>query len=193
MPAGFTVGGIGNFLNRDFIYINNGGNWKVQYLIEEVKNAFLIGLIIYPLFIGINSYRLKSKYVKKGAKLSQHIQANTAGNQELIQFENANGNIDLELNFEAFLFVKSEGNYVQVFYRQDGIKKKMIRNTMTAVAKKHPDFFRPHRSYIVNQFLLSKIGGNSQGYTLHFKDVDQVIPESRSKKGELQVIQQKLS
>ena len=54
----FLTVGLGNYLIRDLIYVNDIDNWNQAYLVEEIKHAFAIGLVIYPLFIWINHLRL---------------------------------------------------------------------------------------------------------------------------------------
>ena len=191
MLTAFAAVGLGNYLLRDFIYLNEYDNWNPKYLFEEVKNAFLIGLIIYPLLLFLNGSRLTAKYKKEGEKLSKGLGEKRSPKQKEITLLNASGTPELRIPEEQLLFIKSEGNYISVHYRDKGIKKKMIRNTLSNMAESFPDFFRPHRSFLVNVHQIHRIGGNSQGYTLHFTDSDLSIPVSRNKKGELTKLRRK--
>lgn len=181
----FAAIGVGNYLIRDFIYASDSNNWALKYLLEEVKNAFLMGLIIYPLFLWLNGSRLSTKHKKEGELLSEGLGGNTLGGQKEIAIYNTSGTLELVLPEEKLLFIKADGNYISIYYQENGIQKKMIRNTLSAVSDSYPAFFRPHRSYLVNVNEIERIGGNSQGYTLHFEDCDLSIPVSRNKKKEL--------
>ena len=182
MLFAFLTVGLGNYLIRDLIYTNTYDNWNPQYLIEEIKHAFAIGLIIYPIFILLNHLRLKFKHKTEGQVLSQEIKKNHQEASKEIIISNAGGNPELRLLEHQLLFIKAEGNYINVFYTAEEIEKKMIRNTISSVAQHYPDLFQPHRSYLVNLNNISHIGGNSQGYTLHFEGCDISIPVSRNKK-----------
>lgn len=185
MLFAFITVGVGNFLIRDIIYINEHNNWQIKYLIEEIKHAFAVGLVFYPLFIWFNNSRLKSKYKKEGQSLSQDMPTQITKQQRLVTIHNAAGTPELQVPEKNLLFIKSEGNYIKVYFKKDNIEIKMIRNTLTSVAGIVPDFFSPHRSYLVNLNNINRIGGNSQGYTLHFEDLENVIPVSRNKKESL--------
>lgn len=185
MLIGFTAVGVGNFLIRDVIYDNAHNNWVSKYLFEEVKNALLVGAIVYPFFLWLNGSRLKSKYQTVGKELSEGLHKNSPSKSQEILLYNSTGAQELSLQEEQLLFIKSEGNYIEVYFKEDGVKKKLIRNTLSSIADRYPEFFRPHRSYLVNVDQVSRIGGNSQGYTLHFAEVDFSIPVSRNKKAEL--------
>ena len=190
MLLAVTAVGVGNFLIRDLIYENAYNDWVVRYLFEEVKNAFLIGAIVYPFFLWINGTRLKSKYQKKGERLSSGLGKNTAPGKGVVDFHNSTGGLELSLPEDQLLFVQAEGNYIEVYYRDSTLKKKLIRNTLSSIAERYTTLFKPHRSYLVNISKVSRIGGNSQGYTLHFEDCDLYIPVSRNKKGELLKLRQ---
>lgn len=43
-----------------------------------------------------------------------------------------------------------------------------------------PEFYRCHRTYIVNLQKVKHISGNAQGYKLHLENIDTLIPVSRS-------------
>lgn len=185
ISIGFFLVGVGNFLIRDYIYSSqHHHNWTTAYLWEEISNAFLIAIILYPIIIIFNNYRLKTKYTKEGQLLSPTTtEKSLAVASQKMTFLNSAGISELELTEEQFLFVKSDGNYITVYFKnQEQVEKKLIRSTLTALSNQYPHLFQPHRSYLVNLDKISRIGGNSQGYTLHFDNCDIAIPVSRNKK-----------
>ena len=193
MLFAFLTVGLGNFLIRDIIYSNVSDNWNPQYLIEEIKHAFAIGLIIYPLFIWLNHFRLKFKHEAEGKALSESLKKSTEETQKELVFYNATGTPELRILEHELRFIKAEGNYINVCFKRDKLEKQLIRSTLSSVAKSYPQFFHPHRSYLVNLKAISHIGGNSQGYTLHFEDSAIAIPVSRNKKAELIKLQNEVN
>lgn len=85
---------------------------------------------------------------------------------------------------EDILYMESEGNYVNVHYRQDEkVTYKQIRSTikqMEETLQNHPMFIRCHRAFIVNINYISNAEGNAQGYQLTLSNVPQEIPVSRT-------------
>ena len=43
-----------------------------------------------------------------------------------------------------------------------------------------PQFFRCHRTYLVNLDRVGHVSGNAQGYKLHLEGIDNLVPVSRS-------------
>lgn len=85
---------------------------------------------------------------------------------------------------EDILYMESEGNYVNVHYRQDEkVTYKQIRSTikqMEETLQNHPMFIRCHRAFIVNINYISNAEGNAQGYQLTISNVPLEIPVSRT-------------
>lgn len=85
---------------------------------------------------------------------------------------------------EDILYMESEGNYVNVHYRQDEkVTYKQIRSTikqMEETLQNHPMFIRCHRAFIVNINYISNAEGNAQGYQLTLSNVPLEIPVSRT-------------
>ena len=108
---------------------------------------------------------------------------------EVIIASDGKSSEDLKINRQDLAYISSAGNYIEVFYFENGVlSKKLIRNNISRVQKalwedwpgKYPEFFRCHRTKIVNLNLLEKVEGNLQGYQLTLKGVDKKIPVSRS-------------
>lgn len=85
---------------------------------------------------------------------------------------------------DDILYLESEGNYVNVHYRQDEkVTYKQIRSTikqMEETLQNHPMFIRCHRAFIVNINYISNAEGNAQGYQLTLSNVPLEIPVSRT-------------
>jgi DNA-binding LytR/AlgR family response regulator len=44
----------------------------------------------------------------------------------------------------------------------------------------HQNFYRCHKSYVINLDQVNHISGNAQGYKFHLKSAEDLIPVSRS-------------
>ena len=99
-------------------------------------------------------------------------------------FRSDNDDIALQLKFEDLMFIKSEGNYIEVHYQHNAkIAKKVIRqrikNVENSLPKEH--FFRCHNRYIVNKNYITSINGNARGLSLELRNSDETINVSRTK------------
>lgn len=124
-------------------------------------------------------------------------------NRELLKIENAlppqspkptvaekimlfaeNDKLALQIAPTNLHYVKSEGNYVEVFYLQNQkVKKELIRNSLKSIEEQLSayDFFRCHNRFLINLSLIQKVEGNSRNFELVLENIEEKIPVSRSK------------
>lgn len=81
----------------------------------------------------------------------------------------------------TLVYVKSENNYVCIFYFEDMVlKEKLLRSTLSNIHKQLPSFIKIHRSYIVNPSFILSSKGNKQKAKLHLKNTEHILPISQS-------------
>lgn len=106
-----------------------------------------------------------------------------------------NDKVALQVDSIDLFFVKSEGNYVEVFYYQNRkVRKELIRNSLKAIEEKLSAsvFFRCHNRFLINVHHILKIEGNARNFELTLTNIEERIPVSRSKSEKLiQLFQQK--
>ncbi|MBQ4801699.1 LytTR family transcriptional regulator [Aquimarina sp. MMG015] len=79
------------------------------------------------------------------------------------------------------IYVKSEDNYVNIYYEEDQkIKKKVMRNTLSSVFDQLESMIRVHRSYIINPSYISSLEGNAQNGKVRLDNIEEVIPVSKT-------------
>lgn len=82
------------------------------------------------------------------------------------------------------LYVSTADNYIQVFYlKDDTVVSVFLRSTLKKAEEslsKSSQFFRCHRTYLVNLHKIEHISGNAQGLKLHMQGSSELIPVSRS-------------
>lgn len=95
-----------------------------------------------------------------------------------------NQKVALRIDPMDVYFVKSEGNYVEVFYRQNQeVHKELIRNSLKAIEAQlsSADFFRCHNRFLINLHHIQKVEGNARNFELVIARIEERIPVSRSK------------
>jgi DNA-binding LytR/AlgR family response regulator len=88
----------------------------------------------------------------------------------------------------ALLFIRSADNYAEVYFEESGqVSRKVVRNSLKNLeaSLNLPTMLRCHKSYLVNTNRINHVSGNAQGYKLHFKGTDLLIPVSRQMNDEV--------
>lgn len=174
--------GIVGFLMRDVIYTNHN-NWSLKYFWEEIRNTFLVGLLLLVIVLPLNLERLINKHRSSFKKLASG-KIMQESNNIIVSIKKNEANDNFELNIKDFLFAKVESNYIEIFtFSSDGIDKILIRKTLKELEEQLKPFsyiFKTHRSYLVNLNAIESISGNAQGYQLLLKKHSVTIPVSRS-------------
>ena len=158
-------------------------NWEHFYAWQQV--TFLVGII--PTLVGVFLYQrnLLKKYVASAENLDRNFkEKNVIPSIQKIEFKGDNQNELLSISAESFLYATSASNYVEIFYKKGAlIKTAVLRSTLKKLESQVADFdqlYRCHRAYLINLQCVEKISGNAQGYKLHLKETETIIPVSRS-------------
>jgi flagellar biogenesis protein FliO len=176
--------GFVSFLIRDFIY-TNPDNWSFRYLWEEIRNTFLVGILLLMIILPLNLHRLIIKHsndLKKISVTQQYINDVNATVQIVTPIKEEN----FELNIQTFLYAKVDSNYLEIFYdysntNEKDLKRLTLKEFLDQL-KSYPFIFKTHRSYVVNLNAIESVSGNAQGYVLYLKNYSKrTIPVSRSK------------
>ena len=164
----------GNFTLENYLW------WLYLNLIFGFPMGIIINLV--------NQYYLLKKHLKTANNINSSIKTSTEQSTigfaaNLLEFE-----IDrfkkVNIEPENLIYIEAFGNYINVIYADNDIKKITVRETITNIEDKMEGviiIYKPHRSYLVNLQKVEKITGDSQGLKLHLKSIDKVIPVSRNK------------
>lgn len=173
--------GIGSFLIRDIIY-NNHNNWSFRYFYEEIRNSFMVGVLLLLIVLPLNLQRLIQKHSKSLERLKLPVAPEKSQQQTI---EIASGNEKVQFAVHNFLFAKVESNYTEIFMENDQeVTKTLIRITLKELEihlQEFPNIYKSHRSYLVNLDKITSCAGNAQGYQLSLKNYNGTVPVSRSK------------
>ena len=120
-----------------FNYFWEGTEWSVAaytYFLYEYPSMVIFSIIISGLIFWLKEKRQTT--------------------DDIIRISAENGKEFINVKPSEFLYLKSSGNYVEVFYlSNDALNKTLIRNSLKAVEQmhlQHRSIVRSHRSYLVN-------------------------------------------
>lgn len=165
-----------------------------QLIINTIFTTLAIGILPVFIMVLFEQYQHQKKQLRKAKKLNASLELKKKqSSKEMMneeQFRNSvliksdKGKIELKLNFMDLIYIKSEGNYLEIYYLHNGdIQKKLIRNTLKNIESTLPSeiFIRCHNRFIVNGHFIQKIEGNARNLLLHLKETSEEIPVSRAK------------
>mgnify|MGYP003633340820 CR=1 FL=1 len=110
--------------------------------------------------------------------------SNNSINEKFIKLMSEKNEIELKLEINDLVYLKSDGNYIEVFFlNEDVLRKKLIRNRLKNIETNLPNhiFFRCHNSFIVNGNYIINVMGNARNLELEIKGIADKIPVSRTK------------
>lgn len=142
---------------------------------------------------GRHAERLNQELLKKENSISsKYFEQSLPGKISLLA---SNKKVALLIDPMDLVFTKAEGNYVEIFYyHAQKVKKELIRNSLKAIESQLPvtDFFRCHKSFVVNLNYIQKVEGNARNLELVLENIEEKIPVSRNKSDNLlQLFQEK--
>lgn len=177
------------------LFIIDDGYTSILPLLLKTS-LITLGISIFPIIISIlfEQYRHQKLQLKKADSLTKSLQNE---NNELISthlskskaqknlvIKSENDAIELQVNPADLIYLKSDGNYIEVFFLDSGsIHKKLIRNRLKTIETQLPNkiFIRCHNSFIVNGNYIIKIEGNARNLELQLKNCEEKVPVSRTK------------
>lgn len=178
----FVTVGAANFFYSHFLgFISfSAGGFLYYQLITLLVGAFPVSLLIIISYTWLLRRNLRSAGIIRQAIPS--VKTPPEGKELLLRSENKND--DLLILRNDLLYIAAADNYVEAVYRSgNGIKKKLLRNTlsaMEALSGEYPELYRCHRAYLVNLTRVRNITGNSQGCKLVVDGLEVALPVSRS-------------
>lgn len=188
----FFLTAITQFLVRDILYFNDN-NWSRRYLIEEILHTFISGIFLSFIIIPFNYLRLQLKNQEKAnnisATLMQQKEIFTENHINETSFENIFITTELKsedflFQIQDFLYAKSEGNYMEIYFSKNNEIIKLIKRLPLKSLENQLSTFKfiikIHRSLILNLNAVEKVSGNAQGYKVGLKNYPTTVSVSRS-------------
>lgn len=187
--------GIGQFLVRDVIY-DNPDNWSWQYFYEEIRNTFLSGILFVFILVPINYLRLNRKHFLTAESFTAKSTDPPIPDKIQLKIATQQKSDDFYLNPNDLIFAKTEANYLEIFLEGTNQPTKLLKRMTLKDFHRQliecPQFFKTHRSYLVNLHKVKLVKGNAQGYQLYLKNYNDAVPVSRGMVTEFEKVYSKL-
>lgn len=180
-----NVSAIGFF---NFLYFGMLTSLTLRGLLWFQFSTWAVGLLPLTIMVLYKETQLRKRYEKEAADINNQLNTIAAGTKVLSIVSNNLNEPALEIPLNNLLYCQSQGNYVDVVYLDHEVKTAVIRRTLKELeAEFHSIFelFRCHKSHIVNLAQVERVTGNSQGYKLSLKGIEEKIPVSRQHHAEI--------
>ena len=161
-------------------------------LVESVLKTLFIGAMASALWILVRFNVLSRKHLHASQEVNIYLREELEAlkpvdSEEHLQLSLEGRNISVKRN--ELVYISSEGNYVAFHQLRDGkITKTLYRERMKDIEEMLSDsseFFRCHRSFLVNLSVVKATHGNSQGLFIELHETAFRIPVARPKIGQL--------
>ncbi|MCD4745858.1 MAG: LytTR family transcriptional regulator DNA-binding domain-containing protein [Bacteroidales bacterium] len=145
----------------------------IEISFSDIGKIILLGFLPVAVLIIINQERLLRSHLKSAQQLNKKLLESIQQKEKLIHFESDYKKDKLSISPNSLLVIKSADNYIEVYYKSEGVvKKQMIRSSLKKALETVNELdyiLRCHRTFIVNTNHIKEIEGNSQGYKLYFE------------------------
>lgn len=158
---------------------------------------YTLAISVFPisLLVLFEQYNHQRELLTQAKALTDHIHSsknNPSDFSKTLQMKalsGENGKLVIRLSAKSILYLKSEGNYVEVFYldKYQKMQKQLIRNRLKSLIELLPEkcFFHCHKSYVVNGLYVNGVTGNARNYELIVNHLTENIPVSRARSSEV--------
>lgn len=189
------------------ILIISIGNWYYTSTIGQevisINHSFLkfigitfsVGIFPTVIFLIFTEKTLRQVNASKAEDITKHIYSeedkvdNKADKARIPQIDFTADNSNILLDQNNFICIKSEGNYLEVFFfLDDKLNKVVIRYPLKKAfeqVNQLNNIHHCHKSFIANFDQIEKVTGNARNYELHLRNLTFTIPVSRSFSKEL--------
>ena len=172
--------GLGNHAFSVYLGI---ASYEFNYILTFEMYTLAIGVIPTTLFILINEQRLAKKYQTETEHINTNLDYLKINENLKITLQSETRNDDLHVNVNELLMAKVIDNYTEIYFMENNkTVKKILRSSLKNIETNlidHQQFFRCHKSYVINLDKVERLSGNAQGYRLHLENISELVPVSR--------------
>jgi hypothetical protein len=177
--------GLGNQLFSAW-YLNTALSFYAIIWFQAITVA--VGVFPIVIYVMYSQIGLQKKYAAEASMIDAQVQERKQHEEQkdegLIIIGAENAEEGLQLSPSQLLFIAAADNYIKIYHlEQDQVKQTLLRSTLKKAAAglaDHPQFFRCHRTFLVNLDHVNSINGNAQGYKLQLAHTQEWLPVSRS-------------
>jgi hypothetical protein len=149
--------------------------------------------LLFVLYLGLQDRVSTFQKVSQNQTHTERYKAN-----DLLTLTGENEKVILAIKYHQLLYVKSSGNYLDIFYlKGNATTKEVVRMSLKDLEGKinNPNIIRTHRSYIVNKKHIASFKRTRKGYALMVQNIpSEQLPVSSGYKDNFEdVLQLKIS
>jgi hypothetical protein len=192
----FVVLGVISLLLFAFFFFMNTEMNPVQLFVKVVLRTLVISFFPVLILVLYEQYHYQKRRTVQAEQLTKELLSQKKSNSlrgsttdaAKITLPGENNKVALQLSSSDVLFVRSDGNYLEVFYLKNAkVEKELIRNTLKSLEKEltPPDFFRCHNRFLIGLMHVQKVEGNARNLEISLANIKEKIPVSRTKSAEL--------
>ncbi|WP_255046434.1 LytTR family DNA-binding domain-containing protein [Lacihabitans sp. CS3-21] len=165
----------GNVLYGSMIF-----KWKLTLLTWVNFFLWVLGIAVFPTIFWVLSDYIYQ--LKKYSKTVEIHSINDESGDEKLKLIAENEKDLIEIKNIDLLYIESSDNYCTIVYlKEEKEQKTLLRSSLSRLETQIVDknIVRTHRSFIANLDHVVKVTGNAQGYKLHLKFTDYLVPVAR--------------
>lgn len=157
---------------------------SAEQLLAGLSKTFAVGLVASGFLVLIRYNILTRRHLQIAQELNETSNLEWEGethDRKSIQLLLEGQEMQIDRN--NLLWISAEGNYVSLKIKGEP-KNPLYRATMKQVEASltgFPEFFRCHRSHMINLNVISSLKGNSQGLFVQVENHPEKIPVARPK------------
>jgi signal transduction histidine kinase len=154
-----------------------------------------ITFIVVSALTMVKYFKMVNFYRAEGLKVQEEVESikeeeekNPIAENPIIVFKSENEKENLQIPLTSLLYIEAADNYCKFFYQINGkLTSSILRSSLKKIEEQvtYPELFRCHRTYIVQLKNVSRVSGNSQGYRLHFENINESVPVARRMNDEI--------
>jgi hypothetical protein len=157
-----------------------------SYLV--LLSSFVI-ISLFPMLISVIYFVFKDaeeRFQTNGLTIQSYENKEVEPLDKMFKIENNVGKTIFEVPINLILCFESDDNYVTTYFLNDSgeLKKSLeriaLRKIEEILSQEDVEFFRVHKSYLINNSHVEAIEGKSQAYKIKLKKLNIRVPVSRS-------------
>lgn len=158
---------------------------KIGVNFHIAVNIVLISAASVAVLVIVNEYKFLKNKLQAFMAQNKNFETKEPDVDTLngIEFESENQSERFFLFPEQIILIKSAGNYIEIFYKQnEKVSRRIIRNTLAYAEQllvKFPFLIRCHRSSVVNINSIQNVKKTSEGLKLDLIDYSPSVNVSR--------------
>ncbi len=174
--------------NAFYFHAVHHGGTLLQDILGFQFYTVAIGFIPVVFVLLLQNYWHLQEHIRKAESINRELDGPKPGAdafhpEQPLTLTSDNEKETIRVPSSRLLFVKSAGNYVEVFTEENGVvRKHLLRNTIKAVSGSLADnglILQCHRAYLVNVLNIGNVTGDSQGFRVTIRNTDHQVPVSR--------------